>query len=58
MSPLLANIYLHRVDRAWEAEGRGVLVRYADDLVVLCQSREEAERALALLRDLLGGIRS
>ena len=54
MSPLLANVYLHRLDRAWEAQGRGVLVRYADDLVVLCRNREEAKRALALLRDLLG----
>ena len=54
MSPLLANVYLHRLDRDWEAQGTGVLVRYADDLVVLCRSREEAERALALLRDLLG----
>ena len=54
MSPLLANVYLHRLDREWEAKGEGVLVRYADDLVVLCRSREEAEQALALLRDLLG----
>ncbi len=54
MSPLLANVYLHRLDREWEAKGDGVLVRYADDLVVLCRSREDAERALALLRDLLG----
>ncbi len=29
MSPLLANVYLHRLDRAWETSGRGVLVRYA-----------------------------
>ena len=54
MSPLLSNVYLHRLDREWEAKGDGVLVRYADDLVVLCRSREEAEQALALLRDLLG----
>ena len=54
MSPLLANVYLHRLDRAWEAQGRGVLVRYADDLVVLSRSREEAEQAVTLLRDLLG----
>ena len=53
MSPLLANVYLHRLDREWEAKGDGV-VRYADDPVVLCRSREEAEQALALLRDLLG----
>ena len=54
MSPLLANVYLHRLDREWETRGTGVLVRYADDLVVLCRSREEAEQALTLLRDLLG----
>ena len=54
MSPLLANVYLHRLDRAWETSGRGVLVRYADDLVVLCRNRAEAEQALALLGDLLG----
>ena len=54
MSPLLANVYLHRLDREWEAKGTGVLVRYADDLVVLCRNREEAERALSALRDLLG----
>jgi group II intron reverse transcriptase/maturase len=31
VSPLLANVYLHRLDRAWQARGHGVLVRYADD---------------------------
>ena len=54
VSPLLANVYLHRVDRAWETGGEGVLVRYADDLVVLCRTQREAEAALALLRELLG----
>jgi retron-type reverse transcriptase len=36
LSPLLANVALHRLDEAWQGEGRrlGVLVRYADDLVV------------------------
>jgi len=53
ISPLLANVYLHRVDEAWEREGTGVLARYADDLVVLCTSREEAEAALALLRRIM-----
>jgi RNA-directed DNA polymerase len=35
ISPLLANVYLHALDRAWqERAGRlGVLVRYADDRV-------------------------
>src|SRR6266542_551011 len=35
VSPLLCNVYLHRLDRVWRTRGRGVLVRYADDLVVL-----------------------
>jgi group II intron reverse transcriptase/maturase len=31
VSPLLANIYLHRLDRAWSSGQHGVLVRFADD---------------------------
>jgi len=31
VSPLLCNVYLHRLDRAWQTRGVGVLVRYADD---------------------------
>lgn len=31
VSPLLANVYLHRVDRAWDVRRHGVLVRFADD---------------------------
>lgn len=53
ISPLLANIYLHRVDRAWDVGQHGVLVRYADDLVVMCNTREQAEAALARLRVML-----
>lgn len=55
VSPLLCNVYLNRLDRSWQARGRrlGVLVRYADDLVVMCASREQAEEALRLLGDLL-----
>jgi group II intron reverse transcriptase/maturase len=55
-SPLLANIYLHRVDRAWDVRQYGVLVRYADDLVVICHSRAQAEAALAQLTALLAGL--
>src|SRR6516164_7176544 len=33
LSPCLANIYLHRLDRQWADRGHGVLVRYADDRV-------------------------
>ncbi len=32
VSPLLCNVYLHRLDRAWD-DGDGVLVRFADDRV-------------------------
>ena len=46
ISPLLANIYLHPLDRRMAARGYR-MVRYADDFVVLCKSREEAEAALA-----------
>ena len=56
VSPLLANVYLHRLDRAWDARRHGVLVRYADDLVVMCKSRQQAEAALAQLRLLLAGL--
>jgi len=52
ISPLLANIYLHPIDVAMTAEGYR-LVRYADDMVVLCESREEAERAHVRLGELL-----
>lgn len=49
ISPLLANIYLHPVDVVLQGAGLAS-VRYADDLVVLCRSREEAEKALEVLR--------
>ncbi len=56
ISPLLANIYLHAFDRAWAERGVGEVVRYADDFVVLCSSREQAEeaqrRSAAILGDL------
>ena len=55
ISPLLANVYLHALDRAWQerAGSLGVLVRYADDLVVLCRTKAQAEASLAELRALL-----
>ena len=49
ISPLLANIYLHPLDELMAALGYR-MVRYADDFVVLCQSREEADAALAEIR--------
>jgi RNA-directed DNA polymerase len=56
VSPLLCNVYLHRLDRAWNMDEHGVLVRYCDDLVVMCQSREQAEAALARLTVVLGDL--
>jgi RNA-directed DNA polymerase len=49
ISPLLANIYLHELDVEMREAGL-VMVRYADDSVVLCRSREEAQFALTLMR--------
>jgi len=45
ISPLLANIFLHAFDGAWTKRGTGELVRYADDFVVMCSSKENAELA-------------
>jgi len=48
ISPLLANIYLNKLDRIWAARCSqlGVLVRYADDLVAMCRSASAAREAL------------
>jgi len=56
ISPLLANVYLHRLDREWQTHGVGVLVRYADDLVVMCKNQREAERALEALEAILASM--
>jgi RNA-directed DNA polymerase len=47
ISPLLANIALHGLDEAFQGECRhlGVLVRYADDFVVVCPSAARAKEA-------------
>jgi RNA-directed DNA polymerase len=48
ISPLLANLYLHPVDVAMAAAGFE-MIRYADDLVILCRTEGEAHQALDLL---------
>jgi RNA-directed DNA polymerase len=53
ISPLMCNVYLHRLDRSWDSRAHGVLVRFADDVLVMCKSRQQAEDALARLRVLL-----
>ncbi len=45
LSPLLANIYLHPFDKAMTRAGIR-LVRYADDLLILCRSEGRAQQAL------------
>jgi RNA-directed DNA polymerase len=52
ISPLLANIYLNHLDRRLEKAGLR-FVRYADDFVVFCESKEGAEKALSLVKDVL-----
>jgi RNA-directed DNA polymerase len=49
VSPLFANIYLHELDVEMREAGL-VMVRYADDAVVLCRSRDDAQCALARMR--------
>lgn len=49
LSPLLANIALHGLDEAMEDSGYEI-VRYADDFVVLCESREQAVQALEAVK--------
>jgi group II intron reverse transcriptase/maturase len=55
ISPLLSNIYLHFLDTVWERRctGLGVLVRYADDFVVLCRTTRDAEEAERRMRLIL-----
>jgi RNA-directed DNA polymerase len=55
ISPLLCNVHLNWLDRAWRP-GWGRLVRYADDLLVMCRSRGQAQAALAKLTTLLHGL--
>jgi group II intron reverse transcriptase/maturase len=52
ISPLLANIYLHEFDKFWywQSVRRGILIRYADDFVILCKNRKDAEIGLRLVK--------
>ena len=54
ISPLLSNIYLHVFDERM-AQAGFALTRYADDWVIVCRTREEAERALTSARAVLEG---
>jgi RNA-directed DNA polymerase len=55
ISPLLANIYLHVLDMYWVTRYAelGELVRYADDLVIICRTQRQAQHALHAVRGVL-----
>ena len=52
ISPLLANIYLNYLDTVWEKQYAhlGILVRYADDFVILCKTNADALESIQVLR--------
>ena len=56
ISPLLSNLYLHVLDTVWERRHArlGMLVRYADDFVVMCATRKDVEEAERRVREILG----
>jgi RNA-directed DNA polymerase len=60
ISPLLANIYLHAFDREMAqvnpAMGGVVLVRYADDFVIMCRTPAQAKAALEHARTILASM--
>jgi hypothetical protein len=56
VSPILANIYLHEVMDKWftqevrpRLKGRGFLLRYADDQLIVCEREEDARRIMEVL---------
>jgi RNA-directed DNA polymerase len=50
LSPLLANIYLHPLDKLITEAGMK-MVRYADDFVIVCEREEQAQEALKHVRE-------
>jgi group II intron reverse transcriptase/maturase len=59
ISPLLSNIYLHVLDATWRRRYShlGVLVRYADDFVVLCRTRSACGEAERRVGSILGWLK-
>jgi RNA-directed DNA polymerase len=58
ISPLLANIVLDELDEVWEREWShlGLLVRYADDFVIACRTKRQADEALVRVQAILESI--
>jgi group II intron reverse transcriptase/maturase len=61
ISPLLANVYLHEVLDTWfeqqvkpRLQGRSFMVRFADDLVIVCAFERDADRVMGVLPKRLG----
>lgn len=56
ISPLLANIYLHVLDMYWAERysSLGKLIRYADDFVIICRTKQDAETALQRVKQIMG----
>ncbi len=59
ISPLLANLYLHFSLDKWLEQNYGPVkfVRYADDMVVHCQSKQEAEALLEAIKQRLATVK-
>lgn len=56
ISPLLANIYLNTMDRLWEKKFKhlGELIRYADDYVIMCKSKQQALDSIQVIQSIMG----
>jgi RNA-directed DNA polymerase len=59
ISPLMSNIFGHALDALWakEASHLGTIIRYADDAVVLCRSKADAQQALQWLQRTAGALK-
>ncbi|MCA9165287.1 MAG: group II intron reverse transcriptase/maturase, partial [Planctomycetales bacterium] len=52
VSPLIANIYLDAFDQEMMRRGYRI-VRYADDILILCRSKRSAEHAMSVATEIL-----
>ena len=57
ISPLLANIYLHEMDEQVTKLYGVRMVRYADDFVIFCKTKEKAERTMKQVEEILTGLK-
>jgi group II intron reverse transcriptase/maturase len=57
ISPLLANIYLHEMDEQVTRLYGVRMVRYADDVVILCKTKDKAGRTMKRVEEILTGLK-